>query len=79
MNKKLQEIIEIYDNEKISLEELIYHLHNYERERFKVKTKRLVKKLHPELQKMFWDFIKEIEDKNNFLYSEFIMDLKIKI
>lgn len=68
MKKKLQNIVEKYDSEKITLEELIYRLHIYDREQFKIKTGYLIPELHPALQKMFWDFILEVEKKTNFVY-----------
>jgi hypothetical protein len=69
MKKKLQNIVEKYDNGKFSLDELIYRLKIYDREQFKIKTKSLIKELHPALKLMFWDFIKKVEDQTNFVYA----------
>jgi hypothetical protein len=68
MNKKLQNIVEKYSSGKISLDETVKRITLYDRQRFKTVTKPLIKELHPTLQDLFWDFIKEVESKTNFIY-----------
>jgi hypothetical protein len=68
MDKRLLNIVENYDKEKISLDDLIYGLKLYHRKRVKTKTKHLIKELHPVLREAFTDFIKEVETQTSFVY-----------
>lgn len=69
MKKRLQNLVEKYVDGSFTINDLIYNLKIYDRQLLRIKTKYLIKELHPTLQSIYWDFIKKVEEKTNFIYS----------
>jgi len=65
---KLSEVVKWYEDGDSNLESFIFNVRINHRNVNTIKTNYLRDQLHPELQKLYWNFIKKVEDETHMAY-----------